>query len=154
MKLKNLVSKQYRDKVDRTASRIQGIHSPKEGWIRTVRKALMMTGTQLASRMNSTRARISHLENVEHDGAITLKTMHKIADAMQCRFVYAIVPNESIDDIIVERAKRKAMALIQKTNEHMALEDQSLSEDQLAYEVERLTEELIKANNKKLWDDT
>ena len=87
---------------------------PREGWIATVRKALGMSGAQLARRLGVTRARISQAERAEVVGGVTLNTMRATAEAMRCRFVYAIVPDKRIEDIIAAQAHVKARAVVAK----------------------------------------
>ena len=65
---------------------------PGEGWIRAVRTQQNMLGKQLAEKMRVSPARISVLERDEQRGAVTLKMMQKAAEALDCRFVYALVP--------------------------------------------------------------
>jgi predicted DNA-binding mobile mystery protein A len=147
--------KQYQSIVDR-AARVFGAQSvtrPSEGWIATVHKALGMSGAQLAKRMNVTRARISQAERAELSGGATLKSMQAIAEAMGCRFVYAIVPEKKVSDVIAAQAKRKATALVHQASVHMALEKQSLSEAQNAEEIERLTYDFLRTMPSDLWTD-
>jgi transcriptional regulator with XRE-family HTH domain len=51
-----------------------------------------MQGKQLAKKMHVSPARISVLEKDEQRGAVTLKMMHKAAEALDCDFVYALIP--------------------------------------------------------------
>lgn len=151
MSLKNVVSAQYKAIVDEAAAVTGALRTPPEGWIRTVRKALGMSMVQLAAKLKVTRAFISKTENGELNETVTLKTMHKIAQAMGCRFVYAIVPEHKIDELILQQAKLKAKYIVSKTNIHMALEDQLLPEDKIQFEIDRLTQEIIKENHPDLW---
>ena len=61
-------------------------------WIRTVRTRRSIQGKQLAKKMQVSPARISVLEKDEQRGAVTLKMMQKAADALDCTFVYALIP--------------------------------------------------------------
>ena len=61
-------------------------------WIRTVRTQHNIQGKQLAKKMQVSPARISVLEKDELRGAVTLKMMQKAADALDCTFVYALIP--------------------------------------------------------------
>ena len=61
-------------------------------WIRTVRTQHNIQGKQLAKKMQVSPARISVLEKDEQRGAVTLKMMQKAADALDCTFVYALIP--------------------------------------------------------------
>ena len=71
-----------------------------EGWIRMMRNQRGMQGKQLANKMQVIAARISVLERDEQRGAVTLKMMQKAADALDCDFVYALVPR-----VAAQRAK-------------------------------------------------
>ena len=75
-----------------------------------------------------------------------------MAAAMGARFVYAIIPERNIEDILDARARSKAKALVKHASIHMALEDQALSTQRLHAEIERLAKELLdKLSN--LWDE-
>jgi predicted DNA-binding mobile mystery protein A len=154
MSVKEIVLQQYQAIVDRAASRFGRQWAvPPEGWIATVRKALGMSGAQLAKRLGVTRARISQAERAEASGGVTLKTMRAAAEALGCRFVYAIIPEGRIEDVIAEQARRKAQALVGRASGHMALESQSLSETQNAQEAERIAQELLRTMPADLWAD-
>jgi predicted DNA-binding mobile mystery protein A len=139
--------------VDRAAEAVRGISTPKEGWIRTVRKALGMSGVQLARRMDVSRAQIQQTEKNEAAGSITIKTMEKAAAALGCRFVYALVPEGSIEALINERAREKAKKIVEKANVHMAMEAQTLSSEQILAEIERLQNEIVRGKPADLWND-
>ena len=64
-------------------------------WIRAVRAQRNIQGKQLAKKMCVSPARISVLERDEQRGAVTLKMMQKAADALDCTFVYALIPKSA-----------------------------------------------------------
>src|SRR6266481_7783061 len=143
MSVKTIVQQQYRGIVDNAAANVAGLKTPPEGWLRTVRSALGMSGAEVAKKMGVTRARVTQAEHAELTGGVTLKSMQASAEAMGCRFVYAIIPPSGrIEDIISAQARKKAMTLVGTASKHMALENQALSNDKLAQEVERLTREI------------
>jgi predicted DNA-binding mobile mystery protein A len=150
--VKKTVQQQYQRIVDNAASRAR-LQTPPEGWLRTVRNALGMSGAQLAKRMGVTRARVAQAEHAELTGGVTLKSMQATAAAMGCRFVYAIVPPERIEDIVMEQARKKAMAIVGTASEHMALEGQALPNDKIAEQVDRLTRELAREMPPDFWRD-
>ncbi|HEY4923545.1 MAG TPA: mobile mystery protein A [Roseiarcus sp.] len=152
MSVKTIVRQQYRRIVDATASHAT-LQTPPEGWMRTVRKALGMSGAQLAKKMGVTRARVAQAEHAELSGGATLKSMQTAAKAMGCRFVYAIVPDGRVEDLILAQARRKAMALVGAASTHMAFESQALPKDKIAKEVERLTREIVKEMPPDFWSD-
>lgn len=153
MSIKKIVTAQYQSVVDRAAVSARGLSLPKEGWIRTVRKALGMSGAQLARRLGVTRALVSNTERAELSGSVTIKAMQQMAKAMDCRFVYAIVPDGAIQDMISKRAREKALAIVDRANKHMALEAQTLSKEQINFEIRRLQQELVNEMPSDLWND-
>lgn len=159
MSIEKIVAKQYRDKVNQAVSQFGSLamlpnHGlPQEGWLRTVRTALGMSGTQLAKKLGVTKARISKAEQDEPHGSVTLKTMQTMAEAMDCKFVYAIVPKQNVENVIKERAIEKARARVRTASTHMALEAQSLSKEQLEYEIERIAAQIVDKMPSDLWND-
>jgi predicted DNA-binding mobile mystery protein A len=154
MSVKTIVQQQYRGIVDSAAASVAGLKTPPEGWLRTVRSALGMSGAEVAKKMNVTRARITQAEHAELTGGVTLKSMQAIAEAMGCRFVYAIIPASGrIEDIITAQARKKAAAIVGTASKHMALENQKLPDDKIAKEVERLTREIAQEMSSDFWSD-
>lgn len=98
-------------------------------------------------------AQVSQTEKRELTGNVTLKAIQQMAEAMGYRFVYAIVPKDSIDEVIADRAKEKATAIVNQTSQHMALESQTLSKEQLQFEIERLQKNLMDEMPTSLWND-
>jgi predicted DNA-binding mobile mystery protein A len=147
------IQKQYLDKVDQAFKLFSTFVLPAEGWLKTVRKALGMTGSQLAKRLKVTKARISRAEHDEPLGQVTLKSMQAMAEAMGCRFVYAIVPDKPVEQILKQRALVKAREKVKAASVQMALEGQALDEEQLAYEIERVAVEMVAERPADLWGD-
>ena len=152
MTVKTIVRKQYQRLVDGAASHAT-LQRPPEGWLRTVRKALGMSGAQLAKKMGVTRARVAQAEQAELNGGATLKSMQAAAEAMGCRFVYAVVPERRVEDVIEAQARKKAMAVVGTASTHMALESQTLPNSKIAQEVDRLTREIAQEMPPDFWSD-
>lgn len=159
MSIQKIVAKQYRDKVNQAVSQFGSLTMvpndglPKEGWLRTVRTALGMSGTQLAKKLGVTKARVSKAEQDEPHGSVTLKTMQTMAEAMDCKFVYTIIPKQKVEQVIKARAIHKARSRVKTASTHMALEAQSLSKEQLEYEVERVAAQLVDKMPSDFWND-
>jgi predicted DNA-binding mobile mystery protein A len=152
MSVKTIVLQQYRTIVDNAAAGHASLKTPPEGWLRTARKALGMSGAELAKKMGVTRARITQAEHAELTGSLTLKSVRATAEAMGCRFVYAIIPSSGrVEDIIMAQARKKATAIVGTASKHMALENQALPEDKNAQEVERLTREIAREMPPDFW---
>lgn len=154
MSVKTTAQQQYRSIVNSAASTVAGLTTPPEGWLRTVRKALGMSGAELARKMGVTRARVTQAEHAELSGGVTLKSMQATAEAMGCRFVYVIIPSSGrIEDVITAQARKRAMAIVGTASKHMALENQKLPDDKIAEEVERLTREIAQEMPPDFWSD-
>ena len=154
MGIEAIVTKQYRDKVNQAVKQFGGYSMPvSEGWLKTVRKALGMSGAQLAKRLGVTKGRISQAESAEQDGGVTLKTMQSMAEAMHCRFVYAIVPEKDIESLIKEQAIKKAKERVKVASTHMALEAQSLDAKTLDSEIERIASEIMSKMPSDFWSE-
>ena len=65
---------------------------PKGGWIRAVRKAHGLTLTAVAKRMGLHRQNVLQTEKAEESGQILLWNLRRMAEAMECELVYAIIP--------------------------------------------------------------
>ncbi|WP_105404714.1 mobile mystery protein A [Neorhizobium sp. T7_12] len=151
MSVKQAVRRQYQAIVDTAHG--TDIEIPAEGWIRTVRRALGMSGAQLAKKMGVTRSRIAQAEKAELDGGVTLKSMEATAEAMGCRFVYAFVPPQTIENVIIAQARKKAQVIVGRAAKHMALEDQTVSHSRTQQEVARLMSELMYQMPSDFWED-
>ncbi len=154
MSVKDIARKQMQSRINASArGSARLLQTPKEGWIALVRKALGMSGAQLGKRMSLSRGRISQVEKSEIEGGVTLRSMHELAEGLGCRFVYAIIPESGdLGDVVEAQARKKASALVKRAATHMALEKQSLRDDQNKAEIERLTRELIQNPPSNFWE--
>jgi len=130
----------------------RNMQPPVKGWIRAVREALGMSGTQLAQRLKVSQPRIPKLEQDELSGAVTLKTMRQAAEALDCVFVYALVPRTSLEDTVRTQARKIAAERMQRVSHTMLLEAQGLSEDEQRASVDAAVEELVREMPKELWE--
>ena len=153
MSVKKIVLNQYQEIVDRAQERVKNLTAPNEGWLRSVRKALSMSGVQLANRLGVTKASVFNTEKAELSGGVTLKKMEQMAQGMGCRFVYFVIPEKPVKDILSDRAKIKAEKIVTQASYQMALEAQALSNKQLRFEVDRLQQEILRESPSDLWND-
>lgn len=65
---------------------------PTAGWLRTVREALDLTLAGLAKRLGITPPAVRSFEQAEAEDRITLASLRRTADAMDCELIYALVP--------------------------------------------------------------
>lgn len=147
-----LVARQQLDKTLSGYGSARQITPPLKGWLRAIRDALGMSGKQLANRLKVSQPRIPRLEQDEVAGAVTLKTMRQAAEALDCIFVYAIVPRSSLEETVRAQARKVAEARMQRVSHSMLLEDQSLSAAEQRASLDAAVEELVREMPKELWE--
>lgn len=126
---------------------------PPRGWVKAIRDALGMTAEQLAGRIGVTRPRVHEIEKSEVSGAITLESLERAANALDCRLVYAFVPREPLETLVRERAEHLARRRLEHTAHSMALEDQSVDEAEQDVQFRALATKLADSQGSALWDD-
>ena len=127
---------------------------PRSGWIKAVRGALGMNTRQLAERVGVGQSNITRLEEREPLGKVTLERLAKTAQAMHCKLIYAIVPDDRFADleaIIDERARALAEQLVRTAEHSMRLEGQGSSDDDLAKAIDNLAPQLKSNMDSRIW---
>ena len=152
MPVKKTSKLQYARLADEAAIRLADTKIPPEGWLASIRKAIGMSGPQLAKRLHLTKAAVYQAERKELEGAISIKQLQKLAQSMNSQLVYAIIPNKTVNEIVFDQAKVKAESLVQQASIQMSLEQQSLSEEQIQEEIIRVAQEIASEMPSDLWD--
>ncbi|MDC5853890.1 mobile mystery protein A [Vibrio europaeus] len=124
---------------------------PKNGWVRSIREALGMSGAQLGERLNLSRNQVSILERKEADETITLKQLKQLASGLDAELVYAIVPRQSIDGMIEARAMELAKQRLAMSHQSMFLEAQQLTSEQQQQALVQLANEIKTGSTRDLW---
>lgn len=106
---------------------LRTVPRPPKGWLRAIREALGMSGVQFARRLGVSWQSMDDLEKSEAAGTIGLDTLRRAAAALDCTVVYALVPNTSLEQAVVERARNLALATLARVDQTMALEDQRVT---------------------------
>ena len=143
-----------RQQLDKTLASLKTVNTqvPVKGWIRAIREALGMSGKQLAQRLGVSQPRIPRLEQDELTGSVTIKTMQQVAEALNCTFVYALVPRTSLEDTVQSQARRVAQERIERVAHSMLLEAQSLSAEEQQATLKATRDELVREMPRELWD--
>lgn len=116
---------------------------PKRGWLRAIREALGLTLTEVGKAIAATPSHLQALENSEAHERITLNTLKRVAAAMGCQLVYAIVPQSgTLVETDEKRALREATARVRAVEHTMALEDQAVGG--VPEKIEQETRRLLK----------
>jgi predicted DNA-binding mobile mystery protein A len=111
-----------------------------------------MTGAQLGKRLGVVRQRVARIEKDELLGNVTLKTMSQVAEAMNCSFVYWIVPKTSLDEIVRNQARKVAEATLSQTSLAMTLEGQAISDQDKAELIDGTVDTILNDSTMPLWE--
>lgn len=122
---------------------------PPKGWIRAIRDALGMSLRQLGDRLGMAAQSVSNIEESEANDAIQLKTLRRLAEALDCVVVYALVPKSSLTDMVDHRAREITLRALGRVSHSMALEDQKVDRD-LEARIQRYIDSAVA--NRNLWD--
>jgi len=124
---------------------------PPKGWIKVLREGLGMPASYLSRVINVEQSTIKRYEEAEASGAISLKTLQKVADAMGCDLKYALVPKVPLPQVIEERAQAVAEVRMKTLTHTMALEGHSTLEEEWATLVADQAKALINGSRLDLW---
>lgn len=121
---------------------------PKAGWVRAIRESLGISQSQLAARAGVSRATVQQMERAEGRRRITLASLDRLADAMDCRVALAILPmGGSLEDVRRRQALVRAEALLNQKRKP----DASVRPRELEQRRERLAAKLLRGSSRKLW---
>ena len=133
-------------------TRLRNEHKPERGWIESIREALGMTQRDFARRARMHPTMVQRVQDGEHRHTLTLATLVRAADALDCDFVYALVPRAgSLTETLKARARQVARAETHSVADTMALEDQSPESDEKAAQERDLADELFHDSWSRLW---
>jgi predicted DNA-binding mobile mystery protein A len=152
MKRKKLVREQLDASLQRFAA-LRTVTPPQKGWVRAIRDALGMTAKQLAGRLGVSQQAVTHVENTELSGSVTIKTMRRIAESLDCVFVCGFIPRSSLEATLRKQAEKVAATRLAQASQTMALEDQALSTGENKKVLSDLVDELVDTLPSKLWNE-
>ncbi len=147
------MSKLARKHLDKRLDRFRPVTEltrPPRGWLRAIREALGMTATQFAARLQVSQPRISALEKGEVDGSVTLASLQRAAEALDCTLVYALVPRLPLETLLMKRAREVATKKVSRIDQTMRLENQGVDAKELESECDRLARSLAETP-RRLW---
>jgi predicted DNA-binding mobile mystery protein A len=153
MNKKRLIRKQ----IDKSLRRFRPLFDaapPPKGWIRAIRDALGMTARQLANRLGTAQQSVSRIEREELAGSVSIKTMRKLAEGLDCIFVYGFVPRTSLEETIGRQAKKVAALRLAQASQTMSLENQALTRKETEEAFKDMVDDIIRAQPSNLWDES
>ncbi len=140
-------------KIDRFSKLSESM--PPSGWVKAIRGSLGLSIRQLADRIGVRHGSINQIEKREPQKRVTLESLERAAQAMDCKLVYAIIPIESketLDDIINRRALQAASKILKEVAHTMKLEDQGTSDKEIQAEIRRIAKELVESGDSRIWN--
>ena len=127
--MKNSFTRLRTQQLDRSLAQFDSARSlrrPARGWLRAVRQALGLSLEDIGKTARLSRQAVQGSEKAEAADRITLASLRKVADAMGCVLVYALLPKEGSIEQLAERPARDEAAKRVLAVEHtMALEGQA-----------------------------
>ena len=147
--------KLIREQLDASLQRLSpllDVTAPQKGWIRAIRDALGMTAKQVANRLGVAQQAVARIEKEEVAGSVTIKTMRRIAECLDCVFVYGLVPRTSLEENVTRQAKKVAAQRLAQASQTMSLENQALSRRENEQALSDLIDELIRTLPSYLWN--
>jgi predicted DNA-binding mobile mystery protein A len=144
---------QSRSRLDRRMKKfgpVRRFAPPVRGWIKAIRAALGMSSAQLAKRLRIAQPTVVALEQSEAKGTIQLATLRRVAEALDCTLIYALVPNKPLETMVRDRARLFARRRLGPVEHSMLLENEAVPrrKDSAAE-----LDELIRRSNPRLfWD--
>lgn len=153
MNRQHLVREQLELTLQRLAP-LRSLSQPPKGWIRAIRDALGMTAKQLAGRLGVAQQAVARIEKDELAGAVTIKTMRRVAESLDCVFVCGFVPRTSLETTLRNQAGRVAARRLQQAAHTMTLEDQALTKAENQKVLTELVDELVATPPPNLWSES
>ena len=114
---------------------------PKDGWLHAIRQALGLSRQQVAKVVRVPQQYIASFEKSEANDRITLGSLRRVAAAMDCELVYAIVPKAgTLQDLADRRLRSEVSKNVVATEKSMALEGQGTGDlnEKIEDEVKRI----------------
>ncbi len=136
-----------------TLVRNGSVDRPPRGWLRAIRDALGLTTKQFAKRLGVSQPRVVALEKGEMEETVTLASLRRAAEALDCRLVYAFVPDRPLVETLRARVEEVADAQMARLHHTMRLENQALTITDQRRQRENLIDALFRGSPRRLWDD-
>ena len=144
-----------REQLEETLNKLKVLkhfNPPPFGWIKAVRSGLNMSGRQLANRIGVSKQSISRMEQDEVTGSITIKTMRKVAEGLDCVFVYGFVPRTSLENTVRTKSEQVARDRMKRIDRTMSLEEQNIKEENLEKLINEDVKKMVEKMPRTLWD--
>ena len=110
-----------------------------------------MSAEQLGRRLNMTRQGVRDLEKREAAQTVSLASLRKAADALECDVVMALIPRDSLENAVRQQARRKALEECNRLVHTMRLERQESGVEEIL-DIDKSIESWLTTRRHQLWD--
>lgn len=153
--MRKISKKLVREQLEETLNKLKVLkyfNPPPFGWIKALRSGLNMSGRQLANRIGVTKQSISRMEQDEVTGSITIKSMRKVAEGLDCVFVYGFVPRTSLENTVRTKSEQVARDRMKRIDRTMSLEEQNIKKENIEKLINDDVKKMIEKMPRTLWD--
>ena len=128
--VRDIVLKGLNDQIGPLLSARAAVRRPVHGWLRAIRESTALTQAGVATKLGLSRQSYAALETSEARGAISLNSLQRAADAMDCEVVYFLVPRPGVADTFSALAAHHDpdRAHLVATEHSMSLEGQAVGD--------------------------
>lgn len=149
-----------REQLDIRLNGLAGIipSRPRAGWINEIRTALLLTSKQLAQRLGVEQSTVTRLEQSEARSSITVESLERVAESLNCELRYVLLPRETLDDQVFKQARKVLQKESQMIEHTLSLEAQETgavygAEGDISIDTLLRTALLIQERGSRIWDD-
>jgi predicted DNA-binding mobile mystery protein A len=117
---------------------------PHRGWLQAIRTGLGLSLDAVGKRLGQSRRRVQEFEKAEEENRITLHSLSRVADALGCTLIYAIVPKAgTLTELAEQSVRDRVVSDVHAVERTMALENQAVGD------VEQLVKEETKRRQRQ-----
>jgi predicted DNA-binding mobile mystery protein A len=111
-----------------------------------------MTTRQLAERLGVGQSTVVALEKSEANDRITLQSLRRAAEALDCELHYVLVPRQPLEELVEQRAEYIAEKAVNNVMHTMSLEDQTPSPERAHKMKKNEKENALGGRWSRLWE--
>ena len=100
---------------------------PQRGWLQAIRELKELTLRDVAPKLGVSYQTVAKLEKAEAEDRITMGTLRKSAEILECELVYALVPKQgNLRDLAETKIRDQVAKNVVAVEHTMALENQAV----------------------------
>ncbi len=126
---------------------------PERGWINLIRNTINISEEQFSDRLKLNRGGIFSLERSEKDGSISIDTLSEVAEALEMKLIYAIIPKDgTLDQFISRKAKTLATQIVLDSDPTIKIDRNGEYAEDVVESIESLATDIKRELRKSLWE--